>query len=31
VGEISIRPMNLLMLYWEPGVDDIQASPISSR
>ena len=27
VGEISIRPMNLLMLYWEPGVDDIQASP----
>ena len=27
VGEISIRPMNLLMLYWEPGVADIQASP----
>lgn len=27
VGEISIRPMNLLMLYWEPGVDDIQSSP----
>lgn len=27
VGEITIRPMNLLMLYWEPGVDDIQASP----
>ncbi|MFR8717188.1 MAG: hypothetical protein ACLVES_05340 [Faecalibacterium prausnitzii] len=27
VGEIAIRPMNLLMLYWEPGVDDIQASP----
>ena len=26
-GEIAIRPMNLLMLYWEPGVDDIQASP----
>ena len=23
----TIRPMNLLMLYWEPGVDDIQASP----
>ncbi len=23
----AIRPMNLLMLYWEPGVDDIQASP----
>ena len=27
VGEITERPMNLLMLYWEPGVDDIQASP----
>lgn len=27
VGEIAIRTMNLLMLYWEPGVDDIQASP----
>ena len=27
VGEIAIRPMNLLMLYWEPGVEDIQASP----
>ena len=27
VGEITGRPMNLLMLYWEPGVDDIQASP----
>ena len=27
VGEIAVRPMNLLMLYWEPGVDDIQASP----
>ena len=27
VGEIAIRPMNLLMLYWEPGVDDIQTSP----
>ena len=27
VGEIAIRPMNLLMLYWEPGVDDIQESP----
>ena len=26
-GEIAVRPMNLLMLYWEPGVDDIQASP----
>ena len=27
LGEITIRPMNLLMLYWEPGVEDIQASP----
>ena len=27
VGEITVRPMSLLMLYWEPGVDDIQASP----
>ena len=27
VGEITVRPMNLLMLYWEPGVEDIQASP----
>lgn len=27
VGEITVRSMNLLMLYWEPGVDDIQASP----
>ncbi len=27
VGEIAIRPMNLLMLYWEAGVDDIQSSP----
>ena len=27
LGEIAIRPMNLLMLYWEPGVEDIQASP----
>ena len=27
VGEITVRPMNLLMLYWEPGVDDIQAAP----
>ena len=26
VGEIAIRPMNLLMLYWEPGVEDIQDS-----
>ena len=27
LGEIAIRPMNLLMLYWEPGVEDIQTSP----
>ena len=27
LGEIVIRPMNLLMLYWEPGVEDIQTSP----
>ncbi len=27
VGEITVRPMNLLMLYWEPGVEDIQDSP----
>ncbi len=27
VGDIAIRPMNLLMLYWEPGVMDIQDSP----
>ena len=27
LGEISIRSMNLLMLYWEPGVEDIQDSP----
>ena len=27
VGDIAIRPMNLLMLYWEPGVADIQDSP----
>ena len=27
VCEITVRPMNLLLLYWEPGVDDIQASP----
>ena len=27
LGEIAIRPMNLLMLYWEPGVEDIQDSP----
>ena len=26
-GEIAVRAMNLLMLYWEPGVADIQDSP----
>ena len=27
LGDITIKPMNLLMLYWEPGVTDIQDSP----
>ncbi len=27
VGEIAIRCMDILMLYWEPGVMDIQDSP----
>ena len=27
LGEISICSVNLLMLYWEPGVEDIQDSP----
>ena len=27
IGDIAVRSVNLLMLYWEPGVDDIQASP----
>ena len=27
LGEISIRSVNLLMLYWEPGVEDVQDSP----
>ena len=27
VGDIALRAMNLLMLYWEPGVADIQDSP----
>ena len=26
-GEIAIRSMNLLMLYWQPGIMDIQDSP----
>ena len=27
LGDISIRSVNVLMLYWEPGVEDIQDSP----
>ena len=27
LGDIAVRSMNLLMLDWEPGVEDIQASP----
>lgn len=27
LGEISIRKMDLLMLFWQPGVEDIQESP----
>ena len=27
VGDIAVRTMDLLMLYWEPGVMDIQNSP----
>ena len=27
LGDISIKSMDLLMLYWEPGVTDIQESP----
>ena len=27
LGDIAVRSMNLLMLYWEPGVEDVQASP----
>ena len=27
LGDIAVRSMNLLMLYWEPGVENIQASP----
>jgi hypothetical protein len=27
LGDIAVRSMNLLMLYWEPGVEDIQSSP----
>ena len=27
LGDISIQSVNLLMLYWEPGVSDIQQSP----
>ena len=27
LGDIAVRAVNLLMLYWEPGVADIQDSP----
>ena len=27
MGDITVRSVNLLMLYWEPGVEDIQSSP----
>ena len=27
IGDIAVRSVNLLMLYWEPGAADIQASP----
>ena len=27
LGEISIKSINILMLYWEPGVEDVQDSP----
>ena len=27
LGDISIKSMNLLMLYWEPGVEDVLDSP----
>ena len=27
LGEISIKSINILMLYWEPGVEDVQYSP----
>ena len=27
LGDIAVRSVNLLMLYWEPGVQDIQDSP----
>ena len=27
LGDIAVRSMNLLMLYWELGVEDIQSSP----
>ena len=27
LGDISIQSVNLLMLYWAPGVEDIQQSP----
>ena len=27
IGDIAVRSVNLLMLYWEPGVEDIPSSP----
>ncbi len=27
LGDITVRPMDLLNLFWEPGVTDIQTSP----
>ncbi len=27
IGDIAVRSVNLLMLYWEPGAEDIQSSP----
>ena len=27
LGDISIKPVDLLRLYWEPGIDNIQDSP----
>ena len=27
LGDVSVEPVNLLNLYWEPGITDIQRSP----
>ena len=27
LGDISVEPVNLLCIYWEPGISDIQRSP----